>query len=70
MMKRHFRNAILSLLAALPCVGLGVLIGNLTGLWVSKTWGDILLNYVAVSLIVFVGDIVSRPLFKNNLDKE
>lgn len=63
--KKYFFDAILCLLVALPCIALVVLVGNWSRLWVFETWGEILYTYVGVSVIIFLADIISRPLFKN-----
>ena len=63
--KKYLFDAIQCLLVALPCIVLGVLVGNWSGLWVFETWGEILYTYVGVSVIIFLADIISRSLFKN-----
>lgn len=65
MRKNYFVHLVVSCLVALPCVALGVLIGNWTQLWIFETWGEILYTYVGVSVIIFFADAISRPLFKN-----
>lgn len=63
--KKYLFDAILCLLVALPCVALAVLVGNWSGLWIFGTWSEILYTYAGVSIVIFLADIVSRPLFKN-----
>ncbi len=65
MVKKYFFNAISCLLVALPCVALGVLVGNWTRLWVFETWSEVLYTYIGVSVAIFLADIASKPLFKN-----
>lgn len=64
MVKKYFYNAVLCLVAALPCVAVGVLVGNWTRLWVFETWSEILYTYIGISIVIFLADKASKPFFK------
>lgn len=67
--KKILRTIGLSLVAALPCLALAVLIGNLTGLWVFESWSEILFTYMGVSVIIIFADLISQPFFKNKTER-